>query len=125
MNSDPERIAADFNARSANYAKNLWHRDYADGLVAHSAIGAGDRVLDAGVGTGFATLAAARRIGPAGAVVGVDVSDGMLVQARTAIEGARLNNVDLIRGDACDLPQFASASFDAPASSTSTWSTIA
>lgn len=113
MNSDPERIAADFNARSANYAKNLWHRDYADGLVAYSAIGPGDRVLDAGVGTGFATLAAARRIGPAGAVVGVDVSDGMLVQARTAIEGARLNNVDLIRGDACDLPQFADASFDA------------
>jgi ubiquinone/menaquinone biosynthesis C-methylase UbiE len=113
MNTDPGHIAADFNARSANYAKNLWHRDYAEGLVAHSAIAAGDRVLDAGVGTGFAALAAARRVGPAGAVVGLDVSAGMLVQARAAIDDARLTNVDLARGDACDLRQFADASFDA------------
>jgi ubiquinone/menaquinone biosynthesis C-methylase UbiE len=113
MNSDPEYIAADFNVRSANYAKNLWHRDYAEGLVAHSAIATGHRVLDAGVGTGFTALAAARRVGPAGAVIGVDVSDGMLAQARAAIDNARLNNVELIHGDACDVRQFAGASFDA------------
>ena len=56
------------------------------GLIAHSAILPGDRVLDAGVGTGFAAIAAAMRVGPRGRVVGVDVSPGMLQQARVAVE---------------------------------------
>ena len=45
-------------------------------------IGAGDRVLDVACGTGVVTLEAARRVGPAGAAVGLDVNEGMLAVAR-------------------------------------------
>ena len=61
----PSAVAADFDARSAGYSNNqLWHRAYADGLTAHSRIRLGDRVLDAGVGTGFAAIAASTRVTP-------------------------------------------------------------
>lgn len=108
-----EHVAADFDVRAANYSRNLWHRAYAEGLIAHSAIRSGDCVLDAGVGTGFAAIAAAARVGANGRVVGVDVSAGMLDRARVAVEAAQLGNVELRQADACDLREVPAASFDA------------
>ncbi len=113
MAEDRQRIAADFDLRSARYSKNQWHRVYAEGLIARSTIRLGDRVLDAGVGTGFAAIAAAVKVGPGGSVVGVDVSPGMLQQARAAVEAAGLGNIELIQADACDLRDLEDESFDA------------
>ena len=113
MTEDRRRIAADFDLRSAGYSKSQWHRAYAEGLIAHSALRLGDRVLDAGVGTGFAAIAAAVRIGPSGRVVGVDVSPGMLQQAQVAVDAAGLRNIELLQADACDLGDLPGASFDA------------
>jgi ubiquinone/menaquinone biosynthesis C-methylase UbiE len=113
MTEDRRGIAADFDLRSARYATNQWHRAYAEGLVAHSALRSGDRVLDAGVGTGFAAIAAAVRVGPQGHVVGVDVSPGMLQQAQASIEAMGLDTIELLQGDACELRDLPDASFDA------------
>ena len=112
MTEDRQRIAADFDVRASNYSNNQWHRVCAEALIAHSAIRSGDRVLDAGVGTGFAAIAAARRVGSSGHVVGVDVSAGMLRQARVAVEAAQFQNVELRQADACDLRELPSDSFD-------------
>jgi ubiquinone/menaquinone biosynthesis C-methylase UbiE len=103
MPDDTTRIASDFDARAARYERNQWHRVCAERLVAHAAIRAGDVVLDAGAGTGFAALAAAAKTGPSGRVIGVDVSSGMLDRARDAAAAARLRNVDFVQADACDL----------------------
>jgi ubiquinone/menaquinone biosynthesis C-methylase UbiE len=113
MTEDRRRVAADFDVRSTGYSKNQWHRVYADGLISNSAIRFGDRVLDAGVGTAFAAIAAAARVGPEGRVVGVDVSPGMLQQAQLAVEAAGLGNIELLEADACQLPDLADESFDA------------
>jgi ubiquinone/menaquinone biosynthesis C-methylase UbiE len=113
MTEDRRRVAADFDVRSAGYASNHWHRAYAEGLIAHSPIRLGDRVLDAGVGTGFAAMAAATRVGPSGRVVGVDVSPGMLQQAQVAIAAAGLQNIELRQSDACHLGDLPAESFDA------------
>ena len=46
-----------------------------DLLVEAVAAGPGSRVLDVGCGTGGVTLAAARRLGPEGRCVGIDISE--------------------------------------------------
>lgn len=61
---------------------------------------------------GFAALAAARAVGSEGHVRGVDISAGMLAQARAALTEADLANVELVQGDATALPQYGSETFD-------------
>lgn len=62
-------------------------------------LGAGESVLDIGCGTGTTTLDAARRVGPRGLVVGVDVSAPMLACARSRADGAKLHRVRFEQGD--------------------------
>ena len=113
MSEDLQVIAASFDQRAARYAKSDWHRVYAEEFVALAPLEAGQRVLDAGAGTGFATLAMARRVGPSGRVLAVDVSAGMLAELRTAAAAAGLSNVDVLQGDATRLEALAAESFDA------------
>ena len=110
MADDLRTIAASFDQRAARYAKSDWHRVYAEEFVALAPIESGQRVLDAGAGTGFATLAVARRVGPAGRVLAVDVSAGMLAELRAAAT-AGLSRVDALQGDATRLESLATASF--------------
>lgn len=110
---DTHEIAESFNARAGRYAGDDWHRRYAEQLVDVTPILPGDRVLDAGTGTGFAACAIARRVGPAGRVIGVDLSPGMLAQARRSLEAARIANVDLVEGDATELRDVPASSFAA------------
>jgi ubiquinone/menaquinone biosynthesis C-methylase UbiE len=73
-------------------------------MVSMAGIGAGERVLDVGTGTG-AVARAARAAG--GAVVGIDPSLGMLGAARRTSPGIRL-----VAAQAIDLP-FRPGAFDA------------
>jgi ubiquinone/menaquinone biosynthesis C-methylase UbiE len=57
-------------------------QEWAAPLAAAARIAAGDRVLDVGCGTGALARAAAERVGPNGAVVGLDRNEGMLAVAR-------------------------------------------
>jgi ubiquinone/menaquinone biosynthesis C-methylase UbiE len=112
MRSDLDDIAAGFNIRAASYAKNDWHRRCAERLVALCQLQPGERVLDAGTGTGFAAIAAARLVGPGGHVLGIDVSSGMLREARGAVDATGLPNIDLREGDATRVPDVRPASLD-------------
>src|SRR5262245_38812057 len=57
---------------------------------------AGATVLDAGCGAGFDVQQAARQVGPAAKVIGVDMTPAMLNQARAAAAG--LSNVEFREG---------------------------
>jgi SAM-dependent methyltransferase len=83
-----------------------------DRLVALAAVHAGDRVLDIATGSGEPALTAARAVGPAGRVVAVDMSPGMLAIARQRIDAAGLKNVELVESDAESL-RLDAQSFDA------------
>ena len=113
MSDDIQQIADTFNARAAGYAGGAWHRIYAERLVDLANLQPGQAILDAGAGTGFAALAIARRVGPSGRVVAVDISPGMLTEARTAAAAAGITNLEILQADATDLPRFPSSSFDA------------
>ncbi|WP_432978365.1 class I SAM-dependent methyltransferase [Dactylosporangium sp. CA-233914] len=88
-----------------------WDSKFGDDLPAYAAavqragLPTGGRVLDAGCGTGRALPALRAAVGPAGTVIGLDLTPQMLDVARTRAE-------PLILGDARRLP-FADAALDA------------
>jgi len=66
----------------------------------------GETVLDLGSGAGADVLISARRVGPTGRAIGIDMTDEMLDLARTNAREAGLDNVEFIRGylEALPLP---------------------
>lgn len=80
-----------------------------DILIDRAKVSAGDRVIDVGCGCGATSVALAQRVGPAGHVLGVDISAPMLARARQ-IAPAGLP-VDFELADATVYP-FEAASFD-------------
>ncbi len=67
----------------------------------------GDTVVDMACGTGLNFSLLEEAVGPEGRIVGVDLTDAMLDQARGRIETNSWSNVSLVRADA--------AEFDFPA----------
>lgn len=61
-------------------------------------------VLDLGCGAGTDLLLAARRIGPTGTAIGVDMTDAMIARAREGAAAAGLGNVSVRAGQATALP---------------------
>lgn len=71
----------------------------AEALLAAAHLAPGEGVVDIGCGCGATTLAAARAVGPTGAVYGIDLSEPMLDVARRRAETSGLSNVTLVQGD--------------------------
>jgi arsenite methyltransferase len=64
----------------------------------------GETVLDLGSGAGFDCFLAARKVGPTGRVIGVDMTDAMLEKARANAEESGLGNVEFRKGEIESLP---------------------
>lgn len=67
-------------------------------------IRAGETVLDVGCGAGMDVLLAAKRTGPSGHSIGVDMTDAMVERARKSAASAGLRHVEIRKGDATALP---------------------
>jgi ubiquinone/menaquinone biosynthesis C-methylase UbiE len=64
----------------------------------------GEVVLDLGSGAGADALISARRVGPTGRAIGLDMTDEMLALARANAAAAGLENVEFRRGYIEDMP---------------------
>jgi len=66
----------------------------------------GERVLDLGSGGGIDVIMSARRVGPTGRAIGLDMTDEMLALATRNARDAGVDNVEFIRGtiEAIPLP---------------------
>jgi arsenite methyltransferase len=64
----------------------------------------GETVLDLGSGAGFDAFLAARQVGAAGKVIGMDMTEEMVVKARANTERLNINNVDFRLGKIEALP---------------------
>jgi SAM-dependent methyltransferase len=64
----------------------------------------GETVLDLGSGAGLDVLLTARRVGPAGKVYGLDMTDEMLALARENARKAGASNVEFLRGEIEKIP---------------------
>ena len=65
---------------------------------------AGETVLDLGAGGGFDCFLAAKRVGPSGRVIGVDMTPDMVSKARANARKLEANNVDFRLGEIEHLP---------------------
>jgi ubiquinone/menaquinone biosynthesis C-methylase UbiE len=72
---------------------------FSERLLCDAGIGPGQRVLDVGSGVGDVALLAARLVGPAGSVVGVDQDASALAKARERADAAGIENVRFIEAD--------------------------
>jgi arsenite methyltransferase len=64
----------------------------------------GETVLDLGSGAGADVLISARRVGPGGRAIGVDMTDEMLALARSSAAEAGAANAEFVKGTIEDLP---------------------
>ena len=105
-----------YDQRGATY-EDSFHPSFAANVVKFSKIQPGQRVLDLACGTGLITFLASDAVGPSGEVVGIDISSGMLAQAkaRKERESDRLSNVQLYQHDItkiAEIPDIREESFD-------------
>lgn len=72
--------------------------------VAFADVREGDVVVDIGSGAGIDCLFAARKVGPAGVVIGIDMTPEMIERARQNARAAGAANVEFRLGDAERMP---------------------
>jgi SAM-dependent methyltransferase len=84
-------------------------RPVADTLIDRAQAKAGERIVDVGCGSGAVSIALAQEVGPAGHVLGIDISGPMLARARLVAPAG--SPVEFVLADATVYP-FAPASFD-------------
>jgi ubiquinone/menaquinone biosynthesis C-methylase UbiE len=89
------------------------HAPFGERLAQLVLLGPGGRVLDVGCGAGGALLPAARRVGPTGEAVGIDIAPGMVERTRAAAAEAGIEQVEAEVMDGAALEGFADERFDA------------
>ncbi len=106
-----QHVTATFNQAASTYDAQWPLRVCAERMVEISALQSGEYVLDVATGTGFAAISACQAVGPRGHVIGIDLAEDMLDQARRKISEAGLSNIEVQLGDAEHL-DFPDSSFD-------------
>jgi arsenite methyltransferase len=64
----------------------------------------GECVVDVGSGAGFDSFVAANQVGPAGKVIGIDMTEEMLAKSRSTATALKLDHVEFREGIAEELP---------------------
>lgn len=72
--------------------------------LAFSEVREGQVVLDLGSGAGIDILLAAKKVGPTGRAIGIDMTDEMIAKARQNIADSKLENAEVRKGIIEELP---------------------
>ncbi len=93
-------------ARNYDFSAQLYYvlgfrlASYREHAVAALKLQAGDTVIDIACGTGANFPLLQQAIGPEGRIIGVDLTDAMLAQARKRVKEEGWLNVELVQSDA-------------------------
>jgi len=93
-----DRIASIYDIAASPY-NLIGARRLAKQAITELRLKPGDTVVDLGTGTGWNVPRLAAAVGTQGTVIGVDISPGMLEQARKRVDSHSLDNVELVEGD--------------------------
>ena len=122
MKSGPEnheRLIALYQKQAKDYDQSGIHglEPWRKEAVKRLHLRRGDLVVDIGCGTGLNFPCLQKAVGPQGRIIGVDLTDAMLEQARLRVAKAGWKNVELVQADA--------ASYEFPAQVNGMLSTFA
>jgi ubiquinone/menaquinone biosynthesis C-methylase UbiE len=92
-----ERAARRLEIQDAHFA------EVSERLLDELALRPGDRVVELGCGPGGFSRRVLRRLGAGGVLVGVDQSEGLLVQAQRLLSGSGSARFEPVRADASEL----------------------
>lgn len=109
FNEYKQQIITDFNSRT-NYDQDQLKPSIANRLVSLAKLQKGEAILDVATGTGLVLLNAAKIVFP-GKALGVDISTGMLNQAKQKVLEEDLQNVEFVEADV-EYLSFSHNSFD-------------
>lgn len=114
MTRTPSDVRSTFDTVAELYDQNgvEYFRPVARRLVELAGLRRGEYVLDVGCGRGAALFAAAGAVGPAGQVVGIDLSEAMVANTAAELRRRRANGVVVAVMDGAR-PGFAAGYFDA------------
>ena len=101
LSEHKQKVARVYNLAAAGYDKPAlkFFPLTASRLIELAHIRGGDNVLDAGTGTGVAAIAAGKRVGRQGKVIGVDIGEEILEQARQKLDGTNKQFISFLQGD--------------------------
>lgn len=102
LSEHARRASRTYGAAADHYGPTslgFWDR-FGAATVARLPLAVGDRVLDLCCGAGASAVPAARAVGPAGHVLGIDVAAPLLELARARAAREGLDNVEFRHGDA-------------------------
>lgn len=112
-----EYVKSTFNSIAANYdlmntimtlgMDKRWRRRAVETVKAAPAL----KMLDVCCGSAQLSIQIAKAVTPGGSVTGLDFSEKMLEEAKKNISNSKIEAIELIQGDAMDLP-FENDSFD-------------
>lgn len=95
-------------AKRYDFTANLYYlmgfreRAYRRRAVKSLGLRAGDTVVEIGCGTGLNFALLQEAVGPTGRIIGVDLTDAMLEQARQRVADNGWSNVELVHSDAAE-----------------------
>lgn len=84
---------------------------FVEPLLSLARLKPGQSVLDLGTGTGQVAMAAAKKVGPEGCVIGLDIAPGLIAVAKEEAKKTMIGWVEFLTGDA-EILDFSNASFN-------------
>jgi MoaA/NifB/PqqE/SkfB family radical SAM enzyme/SAM-dependent methyltransferase len=100
----PQELKSAYNRIHADYDA-FWLKEAGkpvEQLVDRCPLNGTERVFEAGCGTGFATALIAERLREPGTLRAVDLSEGMLAEARARMQSRGIGNIQFVAGDALE-----------------------
>lgn len=101
-----------FNGRITYDTEGRGHPENSQRLLEYVTVKSGQTILDLCTGTGLLAIPVAKAVGHKGSVIGVDMSSGMLAQAKAKLDKEGIENLELIESDVESI-DFDSGHFDA------------